>query len=78
IINKVPVKFKDEEILYDLDEVMDTVGIPLIGVVPEDNDIRVCGSKGLPLPKSSAGFKAYDSVSRRILGESVPLSINID
>ncbi len=78
IINKVPVRFKDEEILYDLDEVMDTVGIPLIGVVPEDSEIRVCGSKGIPLPKNSAGFKAYDSISRRILGERVPLSINID
>ncbi len=78
VINKVPQRFKDEEILYDLDEVMDTVGIPLIGVVPEDSEIRVCGSKGTPLPKGSAGFKAYDAISKRILGERVPLSINID
>ncbi len=78
IINKVPIRFKDEEILYDLDEVMDTVGIPLIGVVPEDNTIRVCGAKGEKLPESSAGFKAYNSISKRILGERVPLSISID
>ena len=64
--------------MYDLDEVMDTVGIPLIGVVPEDSEIRVCGSKGIPLPNGSAGFKAYDSISKRILGERVPLSIRID
>lgn len=78
IINKVPIRFKDEEILEDLDVVMDTVGIPLIGVVPEDSEIRICGSKGIPLPKTSAGFKAYDCVSRRLLGEDVPLSININ
>ena len=78
IINKVPVRFKDEEILYDLDEVMDTVGIPLIGVVPEDSNIRVCGAKGDKLPESSPGFKAYNSISKRILGERVPLSISID
>ena len=78
IINKVPLRFKDEEILFDLDEVMDTVGIPLIGVVPEDNDIRICGAKGQHLPKNSPGFKAYDSISKRILGNNVPLSINID
>lgn len=78
IINKVGQKFKDEEILFDLDEVMDTVGIPLIGVVPEDNDIRVCGAKGMPLPTSSAGYKAYTAISRRILGEDVPLTININ
>ena len=67
--------FSDPDMMQ---QVMDTVGIPLIGVVPEDSEIRVCGSKGKPLPKNSAGFKAYDSISRRILGERVPLSINID
>ena len=45
IINKVSQNFKDEEILYDLDEVMDSVGIQLLGVVPEDNNIKVCGAR---------------------------------
>ena len=31
VINKVSPNFKEEDILYDLDEVMDNVGIPLIG-----------------------------------------------
>ena len=50
-------------------------GVILFG---KDSEIRVCGSKGKPLPKGSTGFKAYDAISRRILGERVPLSINID
>lgn len=78
VINKVGARFKEEEILYDLDEVMDTVGIPLVGVVPEDNDIRVCGAKGIPLPPSSVGYKAYNAIARRILGEEVPLTVNIN
>ena len=78
IINKVSSKFKSEEILYDLDSVMDTVGIPLLGVVPEDNNIRVCGAKGMPLPAKSAGYKAFNAVAHRIIGDDVPLTIKIN
>ena len=78
VINKVSPNFKGEEILYDLDEVMDSVGIPLIGVVPEDMNIKVCGAKGQPLPPACGGAKAYAAIARRILGEDVPLTININ
>ena len=78
IINKVSENFKNEDILYDLDEVMDAVGIPLIGVVPEDVNIKICGAKGEALPPTCGGFKAYSSIAKRIDGQDVPLSIKID
>jgi len=78
IINKVSENFKNEDILYDLDEVMDAVGIPLIGVVPEDVNIKICGAKGEGLPPTCGGFKAYSSIAKRIDGQDVPLSIKID
>ncbi|MCL2634228.1 MAG: AAA family ATPase [Oscillospiraceae bacterium] len=78
VINKVSQRFKEEDLLYDLDVVMDDVGIPLIGVVPEDNDIKVCGSKGIPLPPTSPGLKEFRAISSRILGNDVPLTININ
>ena len=78
VINKVSDRFKEEDILYDLDEVMDSVGIPLIGVVPEDSNIKICGAKGLPLPPNCGGAKAYAAIARRILGEDVPLTVNIN
>lgn len=78
VINKVSPNFKEEDILYDLDEVMDNVGIPLIGVVPEDQNIKICGAKGEPLPPNCGGAKAYDAIAKRLLGEEVPLTIKID
>jgi len=78
VINKVSQRFKEEDILYDLDVVMDQVGIPLVGVVPEDTDIKICGSKGIPLPPNSPGLKAFRAISSRILGNEVPLTININ
>ncbi len=78
VINKVSPNFKDEDILYDLDEVMDAVGIPLAGVVPEDVNIKICGAKGEALPPNCGGFKAYNAIARRIDGQDVPLSMRID
>ena len=57
---------------------MDSVGIQLLGVVPEDNNIKVCGAKGMPLPPACPGAKAYAAIAKRILGEDIPLTININ
>lgn len=78
VINKVSPNFKEEDLLYDLDEVMDTVGIPLAGVVPEDVNIKICGSKGTPLPQICGGYKAYMAIAKRIEGQDIPLTIRID
>lgn len=78
IINKVSQNFKKEEILYDLDEVMDSVGIPLVGVVPEDMNVKICGAKGEALPPSCGGYKAFTAIAKRIDGQNVPLTIKIN
>jgi septum site-determining protein MinD len=75
IINRVYNDTVSSGIVTDLDEVMDTVGIPLIGVVPEDEHIRICGAKGMPLPVSSPGKKAYSAIASRIVGKDVPLTV---
>lgn len=75
VINKVSPRFAEEDTVYDLDEVMDAVGIPLIGVVPEDVNIKICGSKGEPLPPTCGGYKAYTAIAMRIDGQEVPLTL---
>lgn len=78
VINKVSPNFRSEDILDDLDVVIDTVGIPLIGVVPEDVTIKICGSKGEALPPNSEGGKAYAAIAKRVDGQEVPLTVKID
>jgi septum site-determining protein MinD len=75
IINRVYNDIVSSGIVTDLDEVMDTVGIPLVGVVPEDENIRVCGAKGMPLPVGSPGKKAYTAIASRLIGKDVPLTV---
>ncbi len=77
IINKVDPDIFKEELVGDLDEIIDTVGVQLIGVIPSDNAVVVSTGKGIPLPSSSNAFRAFDAISKRIKGEDVPLSFKV-
>ena len=77
IINKVDPEIFEADIIYDLDEIIDTVGVQLIGVIPKDNDIVISTGKGKPLPTNSLALRAFDAISKRIKGEDVPLSFKI-
>ena len=61
--------------MLGLDDTLDILGIDLIGVVPEDEKIIQSSNMGEPIvtmDKAMAG-KAYRNITRRILGETVPL-----
>ena len=38
-------------------------------------NIKVCGSKGLPLPPNCGGGKAYAAIAKRVDGQEVPLTL---
>ena len=50
-------------------------GLPLIGVVPEDDALPLCLNQGTPLLLSSSqgAATAYRNIARRIQGEKIPL-----
>lgn len=61
-----------------IDDIMDTAGLPLCGMVPEDNRITLAASFGQPLlryaPRSPAA-KACRRIAQRIQGFQVPISL---
>lgn len=60
-----------------IDDVMDTAGLPLIGIVMEDSDVTLAAACGLPLlrfNKRSAAVKAYTKIAKRIQGIPEPIS----
>lgn len=77
IINKVDNEIFKADIIGDLDEIIDTVGVQLIGVIPNDDAVTISTGKGIPLPSNSNAFKAFDAISKRIKGEDVPLSFKM-
>lgn len=58
-----------------IDNAMDEAGLPLLGVVPEDADVTVSAATGVPLILAShkRAAHAYLNISKRILGQRVPL-----
>ena len=61
--------------IHDLDDVIDGVGAPLIGVLTEDIDLQNAQSKGRFLPESERSSMVFAAVSRRLDGEYAPLII---
>lgn len=59
-----------------IDDAMDTAGLPLLGVIPDDRQVSVCGGRGLPLSlsKRSGAPTACRNIARRLLGQHVPLA----
>ncbi len=75
IINKVSKKVIGNSLVKNLDEIIDKVGVQLIGVIPEDFKLTVATAKGDPIPTDSEALLAFDAISKRLGGDFVPLTI---
>ena len=58
-----------------IDDAIDKAGLPLLGVVPEDDALLVCLNKGTPLllADSPQAAMAYRNIAKRIRGEKASL-----
>jgi len=74
ILNRLnPVLVKNNDML-SAEDVLDLLGIQLIGVVPEDELVIISSNRGAPVVtdvKSRAG-QAFRNIARRIQGQDVP------
>ena len=77
VVNRVrPRLFKAMDLT--IDDMMDTAGLPLLGIVPEDASVTLAATFNHPLltykPRSSAA-RACTRIARRIMGRPEPISI---
>lgn len=75
LINRIRPDMVKRGDMMNIDEIMDVLGIDLIGVIPDDEDVIVSANKGVPVAsdlKSKAG-QGYRNISRRLCGENAPL-----
>lgn len=60
--------------MMTIDDVIDILAIPLIGAVPDDENVVISTNQGEPLVGSATqAGKAYLNISRRVTGEEIPL-----
>ena len=74
IINRIKPELVRQGDMIDIQDMLDILAIPLIGVVPDDDGIVASANKGEPIimnEKSKAG-QAYGDIVLRIIGEEVP------
>lgn len=75
IINRVRSHMLKNHEMLDVDEIVRTLSIELIGIVEDDEEVIKATNKGEPValePNGKASI-AYRNIARRLLGESVPL-----
>ena len=74
IINRLNPSLVKHNDMLSADDVIDLLGIDLIGIVPEDESVIVGSNRGAPVvtePKSRAG-QAFRNIAKRLQGEKVP------
>lgn len=72
IINRVRLSpFRRPELT--IDDIMDNIGLPLAGLVPEDDAVSKAACRGTLIKPDSAAGRACRNIARRIGGEAVPL-----
>lgn len=77
VINRLKASMVKDGGMMDIDEVVSVLAIDLLGVVPDDEQVIRAGNSGEPIVWNSScpAGKAYRNISRRIMGEMVPLLV---
>ncbi|MCX5920298.1 MAG: septum site-determining protein MinD [Candidatus Melainabacteria bacterium] len=74
VLNRVRPQMVKANDMMSVDDVLEILGIELLGQIPEDKGIIVSTNKGEPVVNSETNLagQAYRNVARRITGETVP------
>ena len=75
IVNRLNYDMAKRGDILDVSDIIETLSVELIGVVPDDKNITVSTNKGEPivLDEKSLSGQAFRNIARRITGEEVPL-----
>ena len=74
VMNRIQPKLL-RKLRATIDDAMNTAGLPLIGVVPEDPRVMLCANLGQPLTTQArrGAVQACWNIARRLEGYSVPV-----
>jgi septum site-determining protein MinD len=75
IVNRLNYEMTQKGDMLDVPDIIETLSVKLLGVVPDDKTITVSTNKGEPIVLDDKAFagQAFRNIARRITGEEVPL-----
>ena len=74
VINRLRPRAVMKGRLLDIDEVMDAAQVPLLGVIPEDENLMLATANGAAIPKNCYATECFDNIAARFCGEAVRLA----
>lgn len=79
VLNRINPELIERKVLMNVDDCMDVLSIPLLGIVPEDKDVTRSMTAGEPLmsAESFGAGMAFKNIASRIIGNQVPI-MNFD
>ncbi|MEZ4357165.1 MAG: septum site-determining protein MinD [Eubacteriales bacterium] len=74
LINRIRQSLVNQGDMLGIDDTLEVLGLDLIGVVPDDEEVIRATNLGEPLisDKKAPAGQAYKNITKRILGEEVP------
>ncbi|HHD83756.1 MAG TPA: septum site-determining protein MinD [Campylobacteraceae bacterium] len=74
VINRIKQEMVDRGNMLSVEDVLSILALPLIGIVPEDENIITATNEGEPIyyKENAPASQAYKNIARRVLGEEVP------
>lgn len=75
IINRIRTDMVKKGDMMSVDDVVEILAIDLLGAIPDDENIVISTNNGEPIVtnKNLIPGKAYGNITKRILGEDIPL-----
>ncbi len=75
VINRLNYEMTQRGDMLDISDIIETLSVKLLGVVPDDKNITVSTNKGEPIVLDDKAYSgnAFRNIAKRICGEDVPL-----
>lgn len=80
LINRIRPKMVKTDDMMSIDDVKNILGVPLVGVIPDSEQVIIASNRGEPLvleEKLSLPGLAFENTAKRLLGEEVEF-LNLD
>ncbi len=74
IVNRIRMDMVRRGDMMSIEDVTDILGLPVLGAIPDDEEIVISTNQGEPLVGMNPfAVQAYLNICRRVLGQEVPL-----
>ena len=73
VVNKLKIDMVKRGDMMSVNDVSDILAIPLIGIVPDDENVVIATNQGEPLVgNATLAGRAYQNICCRVLGQEIP------